>query len=259
MTRTSRCGALRGRAAPRDSRTETRPQQARRRDARRAMSLIEVLIAVTILAIISTLIYSGFVQTSRNKARVESQTDRALEVTGALERMARELQSAFVSAQLNPSPSLQVVRTAFVGSDRGGRDRLDFTSFSHQRLYRDAKESDQNELSYFVTRDPEEPDQRVLVRREQARIDDDPLKGGTLQVLLRDVDSLDVSYLDPLTGEWTRSWDTTQGAGQPNRLPAQVKIVVGIVSREGRRKVSKIGTRVSLPIRYGVNHAVYSP
>ncbi len=229
------------------------------RAARRGMSLVEVLIAVTILAIISTLIYSGFVQTARNKARVESQTDRALEVTGALERMARELQSAFVSAQLNPSPSLQVIRTAFVGTDRGGRDRLDFTSFSHQRLYRNAKESDQNELSYFVTRDPEDAERRVLVRREQARIDDDPLKGGALQVLLRDVDTLELAYLDPLTGEWVRGWDTTQGAGQPNRLPAQVKIVIGVVSREGRRKVSKVGTRVSLPIRYGVNHAVYTP
>lgn len=226
---------------------------------RLGMSLIEVMISVTILAIISTLIYSGFVQTTRNKTRVEGQTDRALEVTGALERMVRELQSAFVSAQINPSPSLQVVRTAFVGTDRGSRDRLDFTSFSHQRLYRDAKESDQNELSYFIARDPDASDRRVLVRREQARIDDDPLTGGVLQVVLHDVDTLELEYLDPITTEWVRSWDTVQGTGQPNRLPAQVKITLGIVSTDGRRTIQKVGTRVSLPIRYGLNHAIYNP
>jgi general secretion pathway protein J len=232
----------------------------RRARARRlGMSLIEVMISVVILAIISTLIYSGFVQTSRNKTRVEGQTDRALEVTGALERMVRELQSAYVSAQINPSPSLQVVRTAFLGTDRGSRDRIDFTSFSHQRLYRDAKESDQNELSYFIARDPDASDRRVLVRREQARIDDDPLKGGTLQVVLHDVDTLELEYLDPITNEWVRTWDTVQGTGQPNRLPAQVKITLGVVSIDGRRRTQKIGTRVSLPIRYGLNHAIYTP
>ena len=236
----------------------TLTRSARRRRTL-GMSLIEVMVAVTILAVISTLIYSAFVQTSRNKARVESQTDRALEVTGALERMVRELQSAFVSAQINPSPSLQVVRTAFIGTDRGSRDRIDFTSFSHQRLYRDARESDQNELSYFIARDPDAPEQRVLVRREQARIDDDPLKGGTLQIVLHDVVSLELEYLDPLNNEWVRTWDTVQGTAQPNRLPAQVKITLGIMSSDGRRRTQRIGTRVSLPIRYGVNHAVYTP
>jgi len=229
------------------------------RASRLGMSLIEVMISVVILAIISTLIYSGFVQTSRNKTRVEGQTDRALEVTGALERMVRELQSAYVSAQVNPNLSLHVVRTAFIGTDRGRRDRIDFTSFSHQRLYRDAKESDQNELSYFITRDPDASARRVLVRREQARIDDDPLKGGTLQVVLRDVETLELEYLDPITNEWVRTWDTVQGAGQPNRLPAQVKITLGVVSIDGRRRTQKIGTRVSLPIRYGLNHAIYTP
>ena len=74
-----------------------------------------------------------------------------------IERMVRELQMAFVSAQINPSPALQVVNTAFVGSDFMAGSRIDFTSFSHQRLYRDAHESDQNELSYYVDDDPHDP------------------------------------------------------------------------------------------------------
>ena len=50
-----------------------------------------------------------------------------------------------------------MVNTAFVGTDSGNGSRIDFTSFSHQRLYRDAHESDQNELSYYIDDDPHNP------------------------------------------------------------------------------------------------------
>jgi general secretion pathway protein J len=235
----------------------TRPRRSRR--LRRAgLTLIEVMVAVTILAIVSTLMYGGFAQTSRNKSRVEQQTDRVLAITATLERMSRELQSAYVSAHLNPSPSLQVMRSAFVGKDQGARDRLDFTSFAHQRLYRDAHESDQCELAYFLARDPDADGKWVLARRQQARVDDDPLKGGRVEVALRGVRGLDLEYFDPVINDWTSSWDTMQAAGQPNRLPAQVKIVLTVEGDDGRSPV-KYATRVSLPIRWGLNHAIYNP
>jgi general secretion pathway protein J len=231
---------------------------APRRRGTAGLTLIEVMVAVTILAIVATLMYGGFAQTSRNKSRVERQTDRVLAITSTLERMSRELQSAYVSAQLNPSPSLQVVRTAFVGKDQGERDRLDFTSFAHQRLYRDAHESDQCELAYFLTRDPDARGAWVLARRQQSRVDDDPLEGGRVEVALRGVRGLQLEYFDPVINDWTSSWDTMQAAGQPNRLPAQVKIVLTVDSDDGRSTV-KYATRVSLPIRWALNHATYNP
>lgn len=223
-------------------------------------TLIEVLVAVVVLSIVGTLIAGGFTQTARNKRRIEEEADRYHSVRLVLERMVQELSMAFVSMHLNPDQGLQTVKTSFVGVDRVRGDRVDFTSFSHQRLYRDAHESDQNELSYFVTRHPEDRSRRVLARREQNRIDDEPRQGGDVEVLLEDVEDFQLEYLDPISGEWLDTWDTTQGVtGQPNRLPAQVRILLEVPDPHRPRRTKTFGTRVSIPITWALNHAVYNP
>lgn len=237
-----------------------------RRASTDGFTLIEVMISVAILAMATTLIFSAFSTTSRNKERLEELLDRNQEISLAFERMNRELQMAFVSAHLNPNPALQTSRTAFIGMDRGTRDRLDFCSFSHRRLYANVHESDQNELSYFVTNydDPELGNIQVLARREQNRIDDNPQQGGRVEILVRDVEGIDFEYLDPRSGEWVREWDTSNaGTGAPNLLPTQVKIMLTVPSTspaERRRgQTETFGTRVHLPLRWGLNHAIYNP
>lgn len=223
------------------------------------VTLIEIMIAITILAIVSTLIYSGFSQTVRNKQRLEADAERYQGVSQLLSRMVQELSAAYVSAHINPSVSLQTMRSCFIGVDHGTTDRIDFTSFSHRRLYRDAHESDQNELSYFVTRDPANPERSVLARREQARPDDDPQHGGDIQIALHDVSELELSYLDPITKEWVDEWDAGDTAGEMNRLPSQVKIIVRMPGVRDRRRLQTFGTRAVVQIRFALNFAIYNP
>ncbi|HEY8428334.1 MAG TPA: type II secretion system protein, partial [Sandaracinaceae bacterium] len=148
----------------------------------RGMTIVEALVAITILAIVATVVFGGFSQTMRNKRRVEEMADRAHVIRVAMERMVSELSMAYVSVHVNIDPALQAMNTCFIGGRSGRGHRIDFTSFSHRRLYRDAHESDQNELSYFVTEHPERRGTLVLARREQNRIDDDPQTGGTIQI-----------------------------------------------------------------------------
>jgi general secretion pathway protein J len=229
-----------------------------KRSTRHGMSLIEVMVAMTILAIISTLLYNGFVQTSRNKQRVERDLDRAHEIRHGLARVASELSMAFVSAQLNPNESLRTAITAFIAKDAMNGSRVDFSSFSHRRLYRNAHESDQNELAFFVTSDPEDSSQKVLARREQRRIDDDPEKGGQSQVLIHNIKSFELSFFDPQTQQWVSTWDTTQnGTGQPNRLPMQAKVFVTVENLSGHGSDQTFGTRTWFPITYALNFTLY--
>jgi general secretion pathway protein J len=228
-----------------------------RNQSKSGVTLIEVMVAMAILALISTLLFTGYRETAHNKKTVEDEMARYHEIRTGLERMARELSMAFVSAQDNPSPALVVVKTAFVGKEEGAGSRIDFTSFSHQRLYRDAHESDQNELGYYTRNDPDDSSKHVLVRREQNRIDDDPLEGGSAEILIEDVDKLELSFLDPLSGEWLASWDTTQGTMQPNRLPSQVSISVTVPNVRGTGPEQKFTTRASLPLQFALNHATY--
>lgn len=226
---------------------------------KRGFTLLEVILAVTVLALIGTMIYGGFSQTALNKARIEADVDHSRVVHMALARMVRELTMAFVSTHVNPSLDLRVSNTAFLGTDNGRTDRIDFTSFSHRRLYRNARESDQNELSYFVTEHPEDPDIDVLARREQNRIDDEPRKGGKSQILVENVEEFNVEYYDPLLSEWVDAWDTVNTLGQPNRLPTQVRIRLGVKDPRRAGKTQTFGTRVVIPLTYALNHANYNP
>ena len=239
---------------------------ARTRTTREGVTLIEAMVAIAIVGMVMTLLWGGFSQTMKNKARIEENLDRHHVIHAALHRMSRELSMAFVSSHANPNLPLNKVITIFKGSDRGNRDRIDFCSFSHQRLFRNAHESDQNELSYFITTidDPERGSVQVLARREQNRIDDQPDKGGRVQVLVEDVEGFNLEYLDPRDGEWEREWDTTQsGTGAPNLLPAQIKITIEVphtsTIERSRGRTQTFGTRASLPLRYGLNHSIYNP
>ncbi len=234
----------------------SRPVRKRPR-ALAGVTLIEVMVAITIFSIVATLVYSAFIQTGRHKARLEEDIDRHHVVEAALERMARELSMAFVSAQRNPSPTMQVMNSAFIGTDRGRRDRVDFTSFSHRRLFRDAHESDQNEISYFLANDPVNRGDMVLARREQNRIDQDPTRGGRVQILLEGVEELELEYLDPTTKLWQPRWSTQNAADQPNRLPSQVKIRIKVQDPRNPRRNLVFGTRAVLPLTYALNHATY--
>lgn len=227
------------------------------RDSRQSgMTLIEVMISVAIVSLVMVMIWQGFSQTMLNKTRLQDGLERNHLITATLDRMAREVSMAFVSIHQNPSPAAITSRTLFVGTDRGDRDRLDFTSFGHQRLYRDAHESDQNEVSYFIARHPDDSSIQVLARREQNRIDDRPDEGGRVEILFEDVRGLNFEFLDPNDLLWVDRWSTEQASGQLGRLPMQVKISLTVPSPSGRREVTYT-TRANLPMRYSLNHAVY--
>ena len=139
------------------------------------------------------------------------------------------------------------------------RQVLTTRTAAHTRLYRDAHESDQNELSYFIARDPENSREQVLARREQNRIDDDPTRGGHVEVMVSNVESFDLEYLDPTTKQWSRTWDTTQGAGQLNRLPSQVRITLSVKHPRDPSRTLNYGTRASVNMVWALNHAMYNP
>lgn len=225
----------------------------------RGITLIEAMLAITILGMIGGGVYTAFVQTAKNKERIETSLERHRMVAATLDRMQREISMAFVSVHLPTSPSLIRVRPAFVGKGRGWNSRLDFASFSHQRLFFGAKESDQNEIGYFIARHPEDRGRTVLARREQNRIDDDPEHGGRVEILLEDVSGLELEYLDPTTNLWTKSWDTRQATGQMNRLPKQVKIRIKVPDPARPEREITFGTRATIALVYALNHAAYTP
>lgn len=197
----------------------------------RALTLIEVMVAISVLAMVAVLVYGAAYGLTRSKESVGHMNERYREGRAAMRRMSNELSAAFISAHQPINVMLSVRNTGFYGSNGSPADRLDFTSFSHIRVDRDSHESDQNELSYFGSPDPNVSGKTDLARRESPIIDLDIKRGGQVNLLAENIDLFDLKYLDPVTGMWQEQWDTTQATGQLMRMPLQVKIT--LVLRDG--------------------------
>jgi general secretion pathway protein J len=219
------------------------------------MTLLEVLVSIAILAMVALLIHGAFDSMSRGKKGEAMRAERAHQGRDAVLRMTRELSAVYLSMHVPTNPALQTSKTAFVGRSSNPYDRIDFTAFAHRRTDRDAKESDQCEVGYFVVKDPDVPDKMDLVRREQTPIDLDPLKGGVVNVIAENVEEFDVRYLDPMTGLWTETWDTMQVTGQPNRLPLEVKITLvlkGVPNGPSYPFTTKVFIPIQQPLAFGI-------
>jgi len=252
-------------AAARGTRFEAQPAAGRplrrARAAARGLALVEVIVATGVLAAIAMLVYGAFAGMRSSKEGVARLAERHHEGREALRRIARELSSAFVSLHRPLDPNAQTMTTVFVGERGSPASRLDFASFSHRRLDRDAHESDQAEISYYGSADPKRSGVVDLVRRSTPRLDLDPARGGRVDVLATDIESFELEYLDPMTGLWSETWDTTDATGQLDRLPLQVKVT--LVLEGGRRRALggsfetlRFVTKVAIPIQKALTFAV---
>jgi general secretion pathway protein J len=221
----------------------------------RGMTLLEILVSITILAVISLLIYGAFDSMNRGRKGEAMRSERAHQGREAILRMTRELQSAFLSLH-NPQNTALITRTtAFIGKSGAGFDRLDFVAFAHRRIERDAKESDQCEVGYSAQKDPESEDKMDLLRREQTPVDIYPNKGGIVSVLAENVLDLRFRYMEPLTAQWLENWDTTSPSGQPGRLPLEVKISLvlkGLPNGDSYPFTTKVWLPIQQPLSFAI-------
>jgi general secretion pathway protein J len=217
------------------------------RGGQRGMTMIEVIVAVAVLAMVAVLVHGVIDSLSRGKKAEAMRADRVHAGREALQRIVRDLSSAYLSMHVNANQSLITGKTAFVGQNSSPFDRLDFTAFAHLRTDRDAHESDQAEVGYFARKDPDS-DRMDLVRREQTPIDFEPTRGGLVDVLAEDIELFDVRYFDPKTGIWGETWDSTQVTGQPARLPLEVEITL-VLKGVGGGPPYSYTTKVFLPMQ----------
>jgi general secretion pathway protein J len=228
---------------------------ARLAGAQRGMTMIEVVVAIGILAMVAVLIHGVIDSLSKGKLMEGMRADRVHAGREALQRIVRDLSGAYLSMHVPTIEALQTEKTAFVGRSSSQFARIDFTAFAHRRTERDSHESDQAEVGYFALQDPDVSDKWDLVRREQTPIDIDPLKGGIVDVVAEDISEFDLRYLDPTTGQWVETWDTMQVTGQPNRLPLEVKITL-VLKGVGGGAPYEYTTKTFIPIQQPLSFGI---
>ena len=197
-------------------------------------TLLEILIAITILALILTMVYGSFIQTKKVIAITEDAVRGLRGVRVAFSRMMMDLNMAFLSDKNG--------NTFFVGTDNYAEeypdDAIDFTTFSHKIRHEEAHESDQTEVGYYIKRDFE--GHALLMKREKKRIDSNPLYGGINLEISDHIVGLNFRYLDK--DVWVDSWDSRVS----NRLPDAVEITLIVI--DSAKKERQYTTIVNIPL-----------
>jgi general secretion pathway protein J len=238
------------------------------RRAQAGFTLIEVLLAVTVLATLTAITWVGVSGMFSTRDYMTERFERYQIMRVAMDRMAREFSSAYLAGPEHggePLPGeeeemqeaqdgnagkvaqLQARREPVQFGMIGRDDEVNFTSFAHIRSIAGEKASQHAEIGYFTERKRDSRTGRLvnsLMRREDTTLDDDITDGGKIYTMIPNIEDVEFEYWDPgppsvgtmeemAEGDWTDSWDTTKSefAG---RLPTRVRIRVTLPPQDER-------------------------
>ncbi len=211
----------------------------------RGFTLMEVMIAIAISALMGSLLTVAFNVTLHSKETVETDADHYRMLRTAMNRMCREIGSAYVSDRYDSKRFRDANDrpTNFIGT----REKLLFTSLAHQRLYSDAKESDQMVVEYSVksSSDKKAHGRDDLFRRENPLLEDRMDRGGTEDVLYEGLKKIEFAYWDSEKKEWADEWDTRR-TERKSILPTRVRMTIFTLDENGKEVRYSTQVRVML-------------
>jgi general secretion pathway protein J len=217
------------------------------RRSARGFTLIEVVVAVGITAFIGASVGFTFNQMVSARDVAQQEAEHYRQLRAAMNRMTREIGGAFVSDHYDAKRYRdQFDRpTNFVGK----RDSLMFSTLTHQRLYADAKESDQMIVEYSIksSSDSKARGRQDLIRREKPTIDDRMDRGGSEETLYEDAKKIEFQYWNSEKKQWEDEWDTRQ-KDKKSMLPTRVKVVLTAKDETGKEARYTTQARIILNV-----------
>ncbi|MFI5367183.1 MAG: prepilin-type N-terminal cleavage/methylation domain-containing protein [Candidatus Binatia bacterium] len=232
--------------------------------SQRGFTLLELMVATVILGIVLLSVYGVLSRALYAKNHSEERADLNAAGREAVLKIADELEGA-----LPPAAGRNI---GFIGVPGSGRVPTDAVQFDVvvRRLF-SASQSRGGRALVSYSLDPATDSRNLFaLRRQEQMLTETPPTGqtqnpdGTLSdqgsdvppvpdtiaaYVLDDVAGLRFRYLDPMTNQWTDSWDTTApvAPGQPlPSLPGAVEVTVFLADKNGG--VLDFGTIVDLPL-----------
>ncbi|MBT3257770.1 MAG: prepilin-type N-terminal cleavage/methylation domain-containing protein [Deltaproteobacteria bacterium] len=217
----------------------------------RGFTLLEILIAIFMLALVVTAVFGAFSGTFKVVTETEVQEDIYATARVALERISEDLASVCgggLSKGEQPQTGVTRQQFLFVGEDHRvddkNADTLRFLSSAHLSFKIGRREEGPAEISYY-TEYREETDDLALYRSDTL----DYLEGGEDGqgglLLCEGLKWLDFIYYDR-DGDAHNTWDTTQSSGMA-QLPSRVEISVGFENALDPENPLQFMTGVALP------------
>ena len=211
-------------------------------------TLIEILIAVAISAMLLGVLFTSFFQILKAKDRVETDLSLLHESRVIFQKLNRDLSSVFPRGRVFNS-SKNYPYSYFKGGLDGENSNLRFSSFSRFPLQFN-RESDQSEISYFLVEstdedDREREDEKIysLVRRDNPWFGN--TEGGIEYEISERVLSFRINYIPDQLGsrlsrdesgfeeEKINEWD----AQLLNSLPAAIEVEIVLKNENGEDQI----------------------
>lgn len=175
----------------------------------RAFTLIEVLVAVALTAILLTALYGTFFTVVRGVNGAEGGLDGYIEAGKLLDRISIDAHSAYFKAQSGS--------TVFKGERKGENSSLTFTAFSFPPGGA-GPASDLVRVSYFAEKDGG----AYKVFKETSN----PYTGESFKAeMTGEVKGFEVSYFNGK--DWAKAWDSSLEMAMPKAIKATVKLKDG--------------------------------
>lgn len=216
---------------------------------RRAFTLIELLLALAIFTVIAIATARTLQQIRNTKDAAFRDLDRYSAMRTALAVLRDDVRQAFhvlyndlgrdavaLLSQARPTPHTLL---------DGRKNSLVLTSVSHRVYYKNRRESEQAELSFFL-QEKGKGRNSSLMKRESGRIDADPYQGGAVYTLLDDVTSLEFQYWDPVQGKWVDDWNS-DGGNYRDKFPPSVKVKLVAMGEENQQLQAETQIKIAFP------------
>jgi len=215
-------------------------------------TLVEILIAMFIFAIVLSTIYTSYTGTFRIVDETESQADIYGMARIALERMQEDLESAYISIPKTVKSPESDEDMAFVGEDKEikdrSADRLRFISRAHLVFSEKDQSSGTAEIGYYVE-EHEEGDGFVLKRSDSPAFQEKPEEGTGGLVLCDSLISVNFTYYDDEDEEHD-NWDSTNEEFK-DKMPKMVSIMLEFENSADPETPFSFMTSVALPMGKG--------
>ncbi len=200
-------------------------------------TLIEVVLALALLALLLSVIQGAYTGAVRSKRRVSADTAEAHLASVVLQRMAQELSMAFLSPARREATGLVLV---------AGGDGLSTLSFTTQvPAISGFSPGGESEVGYFLEEDEE--GRLDLMRRETTDLDGDLQEGGVPFAMIQGIQRFLVLCYDGT--EWLEGWNSADRSAPP-LLPLAVSVEVAWADPDDEEAPERV-YRTSAPV-YGI-------
>jgi prepilin-type N-terminal cleavage/methylation domain-containing protein len=211
------------------------------RSVQRGFTLIEMMLAIGVLALILTMLASSFTTIAHSKVHAEGRLMVDREGRALLWQMAKEVRDA---VQTYPLLSNVAVYGAGHMGNKGPIDTITLSTFSsgHRRALTGMMP--ETIVTYNLVANPDQPGWYILQRSQQSGL---MTSTSALQntALADNVLSMHIRYFDG--DKWGESWDSSS-LPRGRQIPFAVAIQIKMAAPQGR--VMDFATEVTVPMAF---------